>query len=130
MPLNAGEVRRSTERAAVNAGETTASEGEATSNMPPATDTSPSSTSVATVAGAGRAAEASETVIASRRNGGRSSSAAAGTLTVLLLFRVAIVGELLFWCLTQCVLVGWATTALVNCRYTQAALPDINKHEL
>ena len=107
MPLNAGEMRRSTERA-VNAGETTlvqvpgVSEGEAlvtTSSMPAATDTSPGSTPDATCAGAagcvlrvaaGRAAEASETVIASRRSVGRSSSATAGTLAVVLLFRVAI----------------------------------------
>ena len=79
-------------------------EGEAivvTSSMPTTTDTSPGSTPDATCAGAagcvlrvaaGRAAEASETVIASRRSVGRSSSATAGTLAVLLLFRVAIVG--------------------------------------
>ena len=100
MPLNADEMRHSTERA-VNGGETTlvpvpgVSEGEAlvtTTSMPPATDISPSSTSVATGSGAagcvlrvaaGRAAEASLTVIASIRNGGRSSSATAGTLAVL-----------------------------------------------
>ena len=77
-----------------------ASEGEttlATSSLPAA---SPGSTSVATgaeaadcmlgLAGAGRAAEASETVVASIRSGGRSSGAAAGTLAAVLLFRVAI----------------------------------------
>ena len=42
------------------------------------------------LAGAGRAAEASETVVASIRSGGRSSGAAAGTLAAVLLFRVAI----------------------------------------
>ena len=77
-----------------------ASEGETTfvtSSLPAA---SPGSTSVATgaeaadcmlgLAGAGRAAEASETVVASIRSGGRSSGAAAGTLAAVLLFRVAI----------------------------------------
>ena len=85
-----------------------ASEGEAFVTscvpMPAATDTtSPCSTSVATadageagcgmgLAGAGRAAEASETVVASTRSGGRrSSAAAAGSLAAALLFRVAIV---------------------------------------
>ena len=68
-----------------------------TSSLPAA---SPGSTSVATgavaadcrlgLAGAGRAAEASETVVASIRSGGRSSGAAAGTLAAVLLFRVAI----------------------------------------
>ena len=81
-----------------------ASEGEAfvTSSMPmpAAMDTSPGSTSVATgaeaadcrlvLAGAGHAAEASETVVASTRSGGRSSDAAASTLAAVLLFRVAI----------------------------------------
>ena len=77
-----------------------ASEGETTfgtSSLPAA---SPGSISVATgaeaadcrlgLAGAGRAAEASETVVASTRSGGRSSGAAGGTPAAVLLFRVAI----------------------------------------
>ena len=77
-----------------------ASEGETTfvtSSLPTAL---PGSTSVATgaeaadcrlvLAGAGHAAEASETVVASTRSGGRSSDAAASTLAAVLLFWVAI----------------------------------------
>ena len=77
-----------------------ASEGETTfvtSSLPAA---SPGSTSVATgaeaadcrlgLAGAARAAKASEMVVASTRSGDRSGGAAAGTLAAVLLFRVAI----------------------------------------